>query len=354
MEANYKNWFKKTIVTIVTVLLIICVVTIVIDPYFHFHRPITKYRLSEERYINDGIARHFDYNAIITGNSLTQNFSNEQFDKLYNADSVKLPYSGAGYKEIWDSIERSLSYNKNVSIVLVGLDMEDFSREWFWHRYDTEPDYLYDNKICNDVRYILNKEVIYRGSLYNIVRSIGGGSSTSFDEYSSWERETGYKNACESLDRIERMDDSSRRTYSQYDEELLIGNIEKNVLPVVESNPNVTFLLVMPPSSIAKWAEYYNKGEVEWRIEGLKRGLPLLLGRNNVKMYAFDDVYDITENLDLYSDTIHYDASVNEWMLDQISQGTHELTSENYESYLDEILGYYSEYDYTVLNQYIE
>ena len=39
------------------------------DPYFHYHGPFSSfsYRLYEERYINDGISRHFNYDAIITG-----------------------------------------------------------------------------------------------------------------------------------------------------------------------------------------------------------------------------------------------------------------------------------------------
>ena len=49
--------------------------TVVIDPFLHYHGPLAglEYPLLDERYQNDGIARHFSYDALITGTSMTQN-----------------------------------------------------------------------------------------------------------------------------------------------------------------------------------------------------------------------------------------------------------------------------------------
>ena len=91
MEQDYKKWLRRTIIGILGIMIFVVLLQIIVDPYFHYHKPITKYRLNDERYINDGIARHFDYNAIITGNSLCQNFSTSQYDELFGTNSVKLP-----------------------------------------------------------------------------------------------------------------------------------------------------------------------------------------------------------------------------------------------------------------------
>ena len=90
MEQDYKKWLRRTIIEILGIMIFVVLLQIIVDPYFHYHKPITKYRLNDERYINDGIARHFDYDAIIIGNSLCQNFSTSQYDELFGTNSVKL------------------------------------------------------------------------------------------------------------------------------------------------------------------------------------------------------------------------------------------------------------------------
>lgn len=49
---------------------------VIMDPYFHYHKPFEwqKHGWWQERYINDGILKHFDYNAIIAGTSMVENF----------------------------------------------------------------------------------------------------------------------------------------------------------------------------------------------------------------------------------------------------------------------------------------
>ena len=71
-----KKWFIGTLIGIVSILLLLVAMVCVIDPYFHYHASIegVSYRLGNQRYINDGIARHYDYDAIIIGTSMTENF----------------------------------------------------------------------------------------------------------------------------------------------------------------------------------------------------------------------------------------------------------------------------------------
>ena len=353
MNSKYKKWLRTTVYEIFAIMILVAILQIVIDPYFHYHKPITKYRLNDERYINDGIARHFDYDAIITGNSLCQNFSTSQYDELFGTKSVKLTFSGAGYKEIWESLGRALEYNDGVKEVLVCMDLQDLDRDADWERYEGNPTYLYDDNILNDVKYVFNKDAIYRGTLYNLLWTITDHESTSMDEYSSWVRETGPQQACASLNYIPEDVNPNGWNYDYSDEEKVRGNIYSNVIPIIESHPEVRFVVVVPPSSIARWAEYCLDHKVEYRIEGLEYALGELLRFSNVQIYAFDDAYDVTTNLDLYSDTIHYNSSVNAWMLQCIADNRHRVDKKNINVYIDGIKGMYGRYSYSELNRYI-
>ena len=69
-----KGLFVKTLAVVLLVCVVLCCTLVVtVDPFFHFHKPVSSlsYPLVNERYQNDGIARHFDYDAVITGTSMT-------------------------------------------------------------------------------------------------------------------------------------------------------------------------------------------------------------------------------------------------------------------------------------------
>lgn len=88
--------------------------TVVIDPFLHYHGPLAglEYPLLDERYQNDGIARHFSYDALITGTSMTQNFKPSEFDALWGAEAVKIAFSGASYREVDENVRRALTYKE--------------------------------------------------------------------------------------------------------------------------------------------------------------------------------------------------------------------------------------------------
>ena len=234
MEQDYKKWLRRTIVGILGIMIFVVLLQIIVDPYFHYHKPITKYRLNDERYINDGIARHFDYDAIIIGNSLCQNFSTFQYDELFGTNSVKLPYSGAGYKEIWESLGRALEYNDGVKEVLVCMDLQDLDREAEWERYEGNPTYLYDDNVFNDIKYIFNKDAIYRGTLYNLIWTVTGHENTSMDEYSTWERETGAEIACSYLTPVTDDMVADSQVFDEEDKDRETKNLTQNVIKVIE------------------------------------------------------------------------------------------------------------------------
>lgn len=354
MESKYKKWFFTAVFTIFASIIGGGIVNIVVDPFFHFHKPITKYRLYEERYINDGIARHFDYNAMIIGNSLTQNFKVSEFNELFGCNSIKTPYSGAGYREIWTSLDRNLSYQENTKLVLVAMDLEDLAKGPEWVRYSYTPEYMYDDELINDVNYIFNKAVLYRGTMYNLAMTILQIDNTSFDEYSAWKRESGPIQACASLKHLDADNVSYERMLSDVDLEKIRENVQINILPVLEKYENTRFIIIIPPSSIAKWAEYYTRGEINWRIDGLEYAIQYLIDNENVELYGFDDELSVTTDLELYSDDIHYDADVNSWILEEIYQGNHLVNRENSSEYIAKIRAFYNNFDYEKLNQYID
>ncbi len=147
-----KNFFKINILGIILILSLTAILMIIIDPYFHYHKPLSflSYRLGNQRYINNGIIKHFDYNAIITGTSMTENFKSSQFNKMFNVNSIKVPFAGVSYKEINDNVEMALKNKKNIKCILRGLDYGKINENFEKMFYDAYPTYLYDYSIFNN------------------------------------------------------------------------------------------------------------------------------------------------------------------------------------------------------------
>ena len=127
----FKKWLILTISAAFFLLLIPAVFIIVVDPVFHYHAPIKglSYPLFNDRYQNDGIARHFTYEGIITGTSMTQNFKTSEAEKLFDASFVKLCFPGGHFKEINDNLKRAYTSGNEIKYVIRCLDETYFAED---------------------------------------------------------------------------------------------------------------------------------------------------------------------------------------------------------------------------------
>ncbi|MCM1125436.1 MAG: hypothetical protein NC429_03105 [Lachnospiraceae bacterium] len=342
-----KRWFKKCIGMLLGTLTLIVLAVIIVDPYFHYHKPFSflSYRLYEERYINDGMARHFDYDAIITGTSMAQNFKTSEMDALFGTKSIKVPFSGAGYQELSQNLDRALSRNQKLKTVLWAVDYNGLLREYDWQQYVEYPVYLYDENPLNDVSYVFNKSILYHGVLSNLVLSLQGGSSTSLDDYSSWQKETGLFYIMLSYDR-ENVNIPSNKEFGEAEFETVTQTIEENIVSLANKYPDTEFILFYTPYSICYWDALQIEGTILKQTEAEKLATEMLLQCPNVKLYNFYDQHDVICNTNYYSDGGHYSAEVNSLILNWIAQGTGLITQENYLQKLEEEREFYLNYDY--------
>lgn len=346
-EQTAKKWFCKCIITLTVSLFLLALVVIVVDPYFHYHKPLSflSYRLYEERYTNDGISRHFDFDAIITGTSMAQNFKTSEMDALFGTNAVKETFSGAGYKELSENLENALQRNDNLKTVIWALDYNGLLREHDWTQYEEYPTYLYDNNPLNDAPYLYNKSILYHSVLPNIVMTLTGEPSTTMDEYSSWEKETGLSAILWSYDR-ENVNTDVPTGFGDEERKITETTMNENIIRIIRQYPDTTFYIFYPPYSICYWDALHIKGTIMRQTSAEEVATELLLACPNVKLYNFFDQYDVVCNPDYYCDDGHYNAEINSRILQWMSEGTGLVTKENYREKLAREREFYSNYDY--------
>ena len=345
-----KSWLKKCIFVLLGCLLVIAILMIIVDPYFHYHKPLSflSYRLYEERYINDGISRHFDYDAIITGTSMAQNFKTSEMDNLFDTHAVKEPFSGAGYQELCENLDRALRRNHEVKTVIMAVDYNGLLRSYDWSKYESYPTYLYDDTYLNDAPYLWNKSILYHGTLNNVAMSLQKETSTTMDEYSAWTHATGLEHVLGSYDR-QSLAVAEDREFDELDREMVTKTVESNIVKLVNKYPNTTFYLFYTPYSICYWDALSIEGMIEKQMDAEKLATELLLQCSNVKLYNFFDKTEIICDLDYYNDLGHYSAEVNSMILQWMAEGSGLVTQDNSLDRLKQERQFFLNYNYDAI-----
>ena len=248
-----KKWIITTLFLIIVVLVIFASITIYIDPFFHYHKPLKKYDylLNNERYQNDGIIKNFKYESIITGTSMTENFKKSEADKIFGTNFIKVPFSGGHYKEINDNLERAFDINKNIKYVIRCLDYSFLVKDKNSYREDVSyPVYLYNDKWYDDVNYVLNKSILFEQIRAVIQWTKEGTGTTSFDDYVNWN--SSYTFGAETVLSTYTLQEiqSPEKQLSDEERDMCLENIRQNVTNLAGKHPETTFYYFFPPYSI--------------------------------------------------------------------------------------------------------
>ena len=369
---NGKKWFYAFLTISLGLMLLIGGTVFAVDPFFHYRAPNSRlfYWIYDQRSQNDGITKHFDYDAIITGTSMAENFRASQMDELFDVNTIKVCYSGATNKELNDNLEVAYNSGHSVKYVLRTIDYTMLATDKDEMRTDMGefPVWLTNDNPFDDVKYLLNRDVVINYTLPCLWRFVTGtpGGYTSFDDYSY----TGNDNtfgAREALGgRISFEEPAEIIPATDEEMELLKGNVQKNVVALAKEHPETTFLYFYPPYSLAYWGGVKEDGEIGKYMAFIKATTELMLECDNIHIYGFDWETGITGDLSNYRDAGHYSPEINAWIMDTIAgeeklEGTenvadgesagasHRLTRENYQEYIEEFENYLEGYDYSTL-----
>lgn len=344
-----KKWTFMSIGILLTGLIMAGTLTAVVDPFFHYHAPLPQfqYPIANERYQNDGIIKHFNYDAIITGTSMTENFKASELDGLFNVKSIKVPFSGARYKEINENLKRAFQANPDIKLVVRGLDYKLLLKDKDDERYETYPTYLYDNCLWNDVYYIFNKEVLIKNTLSVIEYTRSGGKTTDFDQYANWMDKVEFgKKAVDKDYSRQALTDGKPAPFTKEDKQMVEDSIRQNIVELVMEYPDTKFYLFFTPYSIYYWDSLKQSGNLERQLEAEKAAIEILLECDNVNLFSFFDEFDMICNLDNYKDIAHYSQDINSMILRAMHEGKNQLTWENYLFYCEKTKNFYTSYDY--------
>lgn len=338
--------YKKAVAVIAVSLSILLLCTaglvILVDPFFQYHKPISSfhYVIDNQLSQNAGMIKHFDYDSVILGSSMTLNFDTDLFAETLNLNTLKLSVNAAYPKDIHTMLSLVHKRHENLHTVFLCIDPSTYHAEPEITAYPY-PEYLYDENLFNDVYYLFNKDVLLD---YILKPQILKQDTRLNEVYWSWPYMTYGKEAIAKTYTAPDITDSLLAEDAYL--ENTIYNMDTYILPYIEQMEETQFVVFFPPYSILYWYNRMAEGSIDAYMAEIEQITEMLLAYPNVKVYYFQNNYDYITNFDNYCDYTHYNHDMNDYMMECFADDRHQLTKDNYQEILQDMREWLHSFDY--------
>lgn len=341
-----KKWSCAALIALTLILAIYAGAVYVIDPYMHYHEPwlgMQMQRSDDSRYENYGLARFADYDAIMLGTSVTQDAKASEFNALFDANAIKIKFSGSYFKELGDFLKYAYAYHDGeIEQVFWVLDITHVLTTAETVGHTDNPEYLYDDNFWNDSKYLLNKDVAP-----DLLRPLFNLTPIDHD-HQVWNDPTGW----ETLIKVyapNRPEQAEEKEFSAELEAQVMENYETNILSIAREHPETQFLFVFPPGNSFFWDYVCRNGEYTCYMSGIEAVMREMLTLDNAAVYNFVDDPDKTADLGRFKDRVHFDPAMMSEIIADVAAGEGQITAENIDSRMEEIRAYWQRVDYEAL-----
>ena len=349
-----KNWTGLFLTVLLGGLALVIGLAVYIDPYFHYRAPRLEqflYKPEVQRSVNDGMVKHLSYDSVIAGSSMTECFKTSQMEGYFGGSSIKVPSKGASWFEVDGLLRVAFENNSNIKTVVRSLDMSCFEEAPRQLHYEIGPypTHLYNEKLLDDVYYVLNRDVIYGNCMQMLLGALRGETPGlgSLDDYSAWDREIYGKTVA--MRRDAPYEYTQQQPLTEERRERVRSNVQEKVAAIAQEHPDTVFYCFLPPYSAAWWGDLRQEGQLEAQLEMEELVIRTILPCENIRLFSWNTLEEVTADLANYKDRIHYGPWVNDWMLEQMACGKGLLTEENVQAYLDAERALYMNFDYNSL-----
>lgn len=311
------------------ILLLLCVLAVIVfDPFFQYHKPLKglKAVLTDKEYQCVGSLKTFDYDSVIAGSSVSENYNNGWFDQGFGCKSIKAIRSYGATADLCYLLDIAFEH-QDLKYVFYNLDPSALVADAeTTYELTGCPMYLYDDNYINDVEYWLNKGVLMEKIPYLIANSLIG----DYDENNSynWAQWKEF-NSDMILGLYIRKPSISEMKPENYYEDILRQNLDL-LTSRISAHPETEFYVFVPPYSMLWWDNIYREGDTEAYLYNMEQAMKTLLSFQNVKMFYFQNDREIITNLENYMDILHFSPEINHYICESLIEGKHQLSPENY------------------------
>lgn len=349
MQMNPKKYVVLQLSIVAVILLIFAVFNFTVDPLFHYRRP--RFGMSpvvkKQRYQNAGMARNFDFDNAVVGNSLAENIRQKDLQTALGMKTIRLTAPGShplDWKLTLDILKHRQVRPKKLMLnldpfIFVGSPTQ-FKRPW--------PSYLYDRNPFNDVYYLLNFDITWDFTMNTLEKNLKRKIPSSEKLY-VWDDTCTYGRKM-ILANIKRQPLVGKKV----DADAYVANALENfrlLFEYFEEMPETTFIFFCSPFSILYWDNCVRDNTFDACRKSYYAVFEFLLKYPNVRIYFWSDDKLLRSicDLDNYRDAAHFDTRLAHMLCERIGRDEGRMTLANYRTELAKFFSFLEKYDYDAI-----
>ena len=325
MKKNLSSaqWLRRFLALALAVLALLAAAVYIIDPYYNYRAYDHKYKL-DKIFSVPGVVKNYDYDAIVIGSSMTQNFNMDSFREELGQDTVKATLGGITSTEI-SALFKLAQDSGHAQTYYICIDNSVLSSGSTEQRF---PEYLMDFNIFNDYKYFWGYEAWMRFIPLDLALltadSLGIQLPERFDEARSIDLMGDWAYRYEfSADRVLKVyRESENGAAINVDMAGIsrdaLANCESFVESLDLSRGDIVFFF--PPYSSLLWYDMEQDGSLDSTLALKRYFLEKVSGYDNVKVFDFQGA-EFTSDLDNYMDMSHYSPEINDFMVSCFASG---------------------------------
>lgn len=339
MRISPRTWIIGFFIGVLALFLCLSAAAYLVDPFFQFRVKDRVYVLNMW-FVGGGLIENYDYDTLIIGSSMTQNFNMDVFRERLGVEPLHVGLGNITPEEINELTAAAYDAGKAETFFLCA-DMFAFAKDAEESRY---PSYLLKKDLLSRFRYFLSYEVWFRyipidlGLMLLDRTGIKLPARFEYNRSVDWVGNWGvllspigektvlenYKNGKYRIPEINTEHLYDKMT-SRIDEYLERFDFKKG-----------EHIFFSPPYSSLFWCNAQNRGYFETYLRAKEYFTRAALKRGAV-VYDFQSA-QFTTDLNLFIDTTHYLPEINDWMVDRFARREYVVTEENYDLFREELI----------------
>jgi len=346
-QPRYRRFLLGFAASLCAFLSAIGAVNYVVDPFHYYRGPtaINPVFLGSgfQRYLNVGLARHFRYDTVVIGSSITENFLPSYLAKSWRVRAMKLSISGSTAYEQRLILEEALRTGQ-VKHVIWAIDFGFYGgAERVRDDKAPFPYHMYRRLPVPNLEYLLSVS-----TLEYSLKILKGYGTADLDALDTWYRRFEFSRAAV----LRSWGGDCRLFVRKYRDDIplpasVLGPmreaVERNLAALVWAYPDIVFHLFFPPVTTlfyvpADSGNLLNALPLREAVAEAVGDLP------NVRLSDFQTDARLTDALDHYKDLIHFDLATTETVIDSLRDGSHRIAGRDIAAANERLIRHVNEY----------
>lgn len=310
------------------------------DPLGYYHlKKESHYYSTNGRYQLPAFIKNLDYDTIIIGPSMSQNFKEQLLDEELNVKSFNAALSAASAKEQNYIYNLAAKTNKNLKNIYWEINFDSLYGASDRVNEDSGkfPAYLYNTLPFDDIKYLFS---YYAGEMYLEAQKAEKNDAPLRTPYDIYKFGEGIPpvNADQFIDSKAVKNKNPIPDGVSFQD--MKENFDKNILPVLKEHPEQSFKLYYTPYPITYHIFNYNRSQQAFidRLKMKKYIFNQVKNLDHVEVFDFQTESDVTFTISNYLDGSHYFSTINDWMIKQFAQKNYLQTADSIDSNYKKLL----------------